>query len=621
MYNCNASIYFNKQCLKKKLTPAYAKITIPNTSPAHIFTQQKVTALRIKDEIKFLHSKKQKLNFQIYHLHLTLANEWNNLWQHIQHTIDNKLQREIQARYLKLDNKLKKLIQSQHTIPHISQDFHPRVINNTEITFTDNEMTLLQKGPKYNLHTKKKNWIQNLALETETAISQLPPTDRDVYRKLAAERINTLLQNNNPRTTQHTHPETKTIKSIQTKLKHNEATITRADKSNSLVILPIKQYDAKIQDFIENNEFQSTTKDPTRHFQTQVRDTVNNSKTLIPRDSKWKYTNMNPSAPTIKGLIKIHKPGQPIRPVVNWRNAPAYKLAKALTHQIKQLAPLPHTYNINNTTDLMEKLKNTQNLPHYSLASLDISNLYTNIPILDTRNIISDTLEHSQLDLQTRQELMRWYDVITHQNYFASNDKILIQEDGLAMGAPTSGLLAEFFLQHLEKTHIPHLTEKHKITRYFRYVDDILIVYDSNSSDLHNILNDFNKIHPKLNFTAEQETDSQLNFLDITIHRTPTDWKFAIYRKPTFTDTIIPHDSNHPNQHKYATVKYLYNRLNTYDLQGDHYKTETTTIQNILQNNGFPFHPPTPRPTPYNNNKQPSNTHTITPNPKWAIFT
>ena len=75
----------------------------------------------------------------------------------------------------------------------MKQDVHLRVINNTEITFTDNELALLQKGPKYNLHTKKKEWIQKLTLETKTAISQLPPPDRDVYRKLAAERINTLL--------------------------------------------------------------------------------------------------------------------------------------------------------------------------------------------------------------------------------------------------------------------------------------------------------------------------------------------------------------------------------------------------------------------------------------------
>jgi hypothetical protein len=197
----------------------------------------------------------------------------------------------------------------------------------------------------------------------------------------------------------------------------------------------------------------------------------------------------------------------------------------------------------------------------------------------------------------------------------------LIQEGGLAMGAPTSGLLTEFFLQHLEHIHIPLLSDKHKIAGYLRYVDDILIIYDSNHSDLHNIIDDFNKIHPKPLFTAEQETDSELNFLDITIHRTPTNWKFAIYRKPTFTDTIIPYNSNLPSQHKYAKVRFLYNRLNTYDMQEDYYKAEITTIQNILHNNGFPIHPPTPQPPPNTNKKQISNTRTQTPTPKWATFT
>jgi len=147
--------------------------------------------------------------------------------------------------------------------------------------------------------------------------------------------------------------------------------------------------------------------------------------------------------------------------------------------------------------------------------------------------------------------------------------EILIQEDGLTMGVPTSGLLAECFLQHLEHIHIPLQSDKHKIVRYFRYVDDILIIYDTNHSNVHNILDDCNTLHPKLKFTAEQETNSQLNFLDITIHRVPPNWEYAIYRKRTFTDTIIPYNSNHPNQHKYATVKFLYNKLNTYDLRED----------------------------------------------------
>jgi len=175
LYNCIASIYFNRQCLKRKLTPAYAKIKIPNTSPACKHTQHKVTTMRIKDEIKYLHTKKQELNANTYQLHLNLAHTWKDSWQLIHHTIEDTLQREIRSRYLNLDRKLNHLAQTQTKTPLHKQDFHPRVINNTDITFSEQELTLLQKGPKYNLHNKPNNWIQNLALEAETAITHLPP--------------------------------------------------------------------------------------------------------------------------------------------------------------------------------------------------------------------------------------------------------------------------------------------------------------------------------------------------------------------------------------------------------------------------------------------------------------
>ena len=119
-------------------------------------------------------------------------------------------------------------------------------------------------------------------------------------------------------------------------------------------------------------------------------------------------------------------------------------------------------------------------------------------------------------------------------------------------------------------------------------MDDILIIFDSNHTDIQAILTDFNTLHPNLKFTAETETDNMINYLDVTIHRTPTDWKMSIYRKPTFTDTIIPYTSNHPTQHKFAAVRYLYNRLNTYDLPTEEYKREEQIIHNILVNNSFP---------------------------------
>jgi hypothetical protein len=114
-------------------------------------------------------------------------------------------------------------------------------------------------------------------------------------------------------------------------------------------------------------------------------------------------------------------------------------------------------------------------------------------------------------------------------------------------------------------------------------------------------------------------TCTQGSFLDITIHKTPSSWDFAIHRKPTFTDTIIPYDSNHPHQHKYATTRFLYNRLHTYNIQGNHLKTETSTITNTLHNNGFPTKPPKPHPKPQKTKVERQNKNT--PTPIWATFT
>jgi hypothetical protein len=77
---CCANNYFNPQCLKQNLTPHYTKIKIPNTSPASIFTKQKIVKLIIKDEIKFLYTKKEKLNNALYKAHLRVAQEWGKTW-------------------------------------------------------------------------------------------------------------------------------------------------------------------------------------------------------------------------------------------------------------------------------------------------------------------------------------------------------------------------------------------------------------------------------------------------------------------------------------------------------------------------------------------------------------
>jgi len=288
LYKCNASIYFNRQYLKQHITPSYANIRIPNTSLAHKYTQRKIPTIRITDEIRYLHAKKQQLNIQIYHLHISLANT-RNMWPLLQQNIKEKLRTESRTKYKTLGSKIKRLTRTQTKTPQEPHTFYTLIINNSNISFINSEITLLQKGMKYNTHSKKRNWIQNLALEAEIAITQLPSTEREVYRKLVADRINTLIMQN---PTHQTQPETKVIRSIQSKLKENNATVTRADKGNSTVILPTLQYETKIQNFILNNKFRTATADPTNTFQAQVRQTIRDSKSLIPNDTRWRYTNM-----------------------------------------------------------------------------------------------------------------------------------------------------------------------------------------------------------------------------------------------------------------------------------------------------------------------------------------
>jgi len=186
--------------------------------------------------------------------------------------------------------------------------------------------------------------------------------------------------------------------------------------------------------------------------------------------------------------------------------------------------------------------------------------------------------------------MLNWYEVITKQNYFKNNENIILQEDGLAMCAPTSSIISELFLQYLEQTKLPHIAHKLKLLNYFRYVDDVLIIFDSQHTDINKIANEFNALHPNIQFTEETEKHKKINYLDVTIHRQYTQVNISIFRKPTYTDTLTPYTSNHPVQHKRAAIRFLYNRLNTYQLPREEYLHEENVIHNILYNNGFGIH-------------------------------
>jgi hypothetical protein len=183
-------------------------------------------------------------------------------------------------------------------------------------------MQHLKKGLKYNLHYKQKYWLETLALEAETAITKINATEQQYYRYMVAKTIKMINQKDNTNNTRN-KMEWKLIRNIRNKRAENELIITKADKGKTIVILTTEDYTPKVNNFIQENQFVLLNNDPTQNYQKAMKHTMTQCNNIIPKESKWKYINMNPTTPTLHATIKLHKQNTPIRPIINWRNAPA----------------------------------------------------------------------------------------------------------------------------------------------------------------------------------------------------------------------------------------------------------------------------------------------------------
>jgi len=111
---CCANIYFNRQCINKKVVPKYANIRIPHTSPAANVSLNKIHKIRIKDELKFLYKKKEKLNTDLCKIHLQATQEWGKTWYFIIGSLNESINQELNKKYKTLDDKLMNMFSVRH---------------------------------------------------------------------------------------------------------------------------------------------------------------------------------------------------------------------------------------------------------------------------------------------------------------------------------------------------------------------------------------------------------------------------------------------------------------------------------------------------------------------------
>ena len=179
----------------------------------------------------------------------------------------------------------------------------------------------------------------------------------------------------------------------------------------------------------------------------------------------------------LNALLKLYKPDIPIRPVINNINAPAHKTAKRLNTILNNHLHLDNHYSTINSNSLANELVKLKIRNHQRLLTLDIKDLYVNVPILKTLNLTRAQLI-IHIDKQTTHQIMAVLDTILRQKYFFFQGLIYQPDKGVVMGSPISGTMAEVFLQQLEKSIIKHFIDTKILSFYTRYVDDIFLIYD-----------------------------------------------------------------------------------------------------------------------------------------------
>ncbi|CAJ0946568.1 unnamed protein product [Ranitomeya imitator] len=118
--------------------------------------------------------------------------------------------------------------------------------------------------------------------------------------------------------------------------------------------------------------------------------------------------------------------------------------------------------------------------PTFSLASIDIVNLYTRIPQQKGLEAIQRILANTEKDQDFVSFILEGLDFVLSNNTFKFMDKWYSQRVGTAMGTPVACVFANLFLAAFEEKHVtgplnPYL--KH-IRLYLRFADDVFIVWD-----------------------------------------------------------------------------------------------------------------------------------------------
>lgn len=444
------------------------------------------------------------------------------------------------------------------------------VLNLSSVPLDDNATAVLSKGFNYSITTKtipKEEIVSSL----EAGIHCLPSIETEEIRNTVA----TILKNSRPPKQNFTRTERETLKNLKN---DTRITILPADKGNATVVLNTEDYHQKVHELLEDNTYKSIRKNPTKSIERKIATAIKNSS--IPDEQKKKLIPSESRTPQLYCLPKIHKPDNPLRPIVSAFGSPTHALARHLADILKTMVGKTD-HHIINSSHFIDKLKDLRVDERDILVSFDVTSLFTKIPTKEAVQLARERFETNQINA----DLANLIELCINSTYFAFNEQLYEQTEGMAMGSPLSPALANLFMEAFEENLLENCPKKPKC--WFRYVDDTFLIWQHGAQELVNFQNFLNDQHSEIQFTMESEKDGALPFLDVLVKRKPDGTLgHQVYRKPTHTNRYLNAQSNHHPAQKQSVINTLIHRAKTLSEVGNLHE-ELATLKEVLISNGF----------------------------------
>ena len=341
----------------------------------------------------------------------------------------------------------------------------------------------------------------------------------ETYIEATKNALETEEQNNNKNKYYNnlTKGERKALKELADR---NDIIITKADKGGAVVIIDVEDYVKEAEHQLSNKDgYKKLQYDPTQTHSRLVNDTIarfKNDKLITGNIAKGLQVGQ-PNTPKFYTRPKIHKTGNPGRPVVSSVNCHTYTISKYVDFHLQPIVKNIPSY-VRDTTDFLQKLDKVKNIPNDCLlVTLDVKSLYTNIPNNEGIKAVREAYDNHPNKTVATKVIITFLSLILTLNNFVFNSINYLQIMGCAMGTICAPAYANIFMAQFEKQHIyPYI--KNKSILYLRYIDDIFMIWTGTKQELLIFLENLNSKHKTIKF-EHNISHSKISFLDTLIYR------------------------------------------------------------------------------------------------------